>query len=167
MPPNSLRAYPYDYTYPATSGNRGNWDSDYRNGTYVAVGDRTGTVTAAGLTTLTNNGTANAYPVFRLTGPGTVYSLRNYTTGDALYFNLTLQAGEVAYLDLTPGAIRFWSNARSNLLGTILPGSNLATFRLVPGANSVGLFVAGTTDANTAAWAYWRKAHHSIDGAAN
>lgn len=130
-------------------------------------GDITGTVTAAALTTLANTGTHDAFPTFRLTGPGTVYSLKNHTTGDAIYFNLTLQTGEVAYLDLTPGAIRFYSNFRSNLLGAILPGSDLATWRLVKGANNVGLFIGGTTDGNTAAWVYWRKAHHSIDGAAN
>lgn len=162
---NGSYANIYDYTFSAN--NTGNYASDYRNGTYIAVGDRTGTVTAASLTTLTNNGIATAYPTFRLTGPGTVYSLRSYTTGDVIYFSLTLHAGEIAFLDLTPGAIRFYSNFRSSLLNTILPGSNLATFRLVPGANSISLFIAGTTDGNTAAWAYWRKPHHAIDGGAN
>ena len=133
---------------------------------YVGYG-ASGTATAAAINTLTNSGTHDAYPTFRFTGPGAVYSLKNYTTGDALHFNLTLLAGEVAYLDLTPGAIRFSSNFRPNLLGAILPGSSLATWRLIPGANTVGLFVAGTTDGNTAAWAYWRKPHWSLDGAAN
>lgn len=129
--------------------------------------DTAGTATLESVTTATNNGMAIAYPSLRITGPGTVYQIQNITTGDTIYFNLTLNSGEVAILDLTPGAIRFYSNFRANLLNTILPGSNLATFRLTPGANTISLFIAGTTDANTAAWMYWRKPHHSIDGGSN
>lgn len=152
----------YDYTYSAVS--TGNYGVAHKNGTLIAWGSRTGTVTAAGLTSVTNNGSQKAFPTLRFTGPGTVYNIRSYTTGDAIYFNLTLLSGEVAYLDLTPGAIRFYSNFRANLISTILPGSNLATFGLMPGANSISVFVGGTTDGNTAAWMYWRRAHWSLDG---
>lgn len=154
------RAYLYDYTYPATASNRGNWDSDHRNGTYVAVGDRTGTVTAAGLTTVTNGGTSKTYPVIRVTGAGTLYSIRNYTTGAALYFDLTILAGETVVLDFSdPNNVLIYSNARENLLSSILPGSNLDFF-LTPGDNDISMFADAT-----AATISWRLAHHAIDGA--
>jgi hypothetical protein len=87
------------------------------------------------------------------------------TTNRRLYFNLTLQAGEVAILDFSnPQNVTFTSNLRGNLLGTILRGSS-SDFFLAPGANSVSLFIAGNTDGNTAASMSWREAFHSIDGA--
>lgn len=107
--------------------------------------DTTGTATVAGITTFTNLGSADAYPITTLTGPGTIQTLFNETTGDRLYFDLTLNAGEIAVLDLTPGAISFGSNFRPNLLSTILPGSNLSTFRLVPGENRITIFISGDT----------------------
>lgn len=115
--------------------------------------------------TMVNNGPSDAYPVIEILGPGTVYQIKNYSTGEALYFNLVLNAGERAILDLTPGRIRFGSNFRPNLLGNILPGSALATFRLVPGTNAVSVFIAGTVNSSTSITARWRDAHWAIDSA--
>jgi hypothetical protein len=120
---------------------------------------------ASGSNIVVNNGTSNAAPIFILTGPGTVYSIRNVTTDETLYFNLTLNAGERAILNLTPGNIRFYSNFRSNLLGTILPGSSLATFRFTPGTNYISVFVAGTVNANTDVRVRWRETFWNLDGA--
>ena len=118
----------------------------------------------AAVTVVTNTGTTETAPIFTFTGPGTVYQIQNVTTGDVLYFNLTLNAGEVAILNLTPGRIRFYSNFRSNLLNTILPGSALATFRLMPGANNLSVFIAGSVTSATAVTVRWRPAYWSLDG---
>lgn len=107
---------------------------------------------------------ADAAPIFNITGPGNLYSILNTSTDESLYFNLTLLANERAVLDLTPGRIRFYSNFRPNLLGTILPGSSLATFRLSPGTNYLSVFIGGTVNANTAINVNWRNAVWSIDG---
>lgn len=115
--------------------------------------------------TMVNAGPHDAYPVFEMLGPGSVYQIKNYSTGEALYFNLVLNNGERAILDLTPGRVRFYSNFRPNLLGTILPGSDLATWRLVPGNNSVSVFIAGTVNASTSITARWRDCHWAIDSA--
>lgn len=115
--------------------------------------------------TLVNNGTADAFPTFEFVGPGEVYQLKNYTTGDVLYFNLTLNDGERATLTLGPGNISFTSTFRGNILKTILPGSSLATFRLTPGLNSVSAFIAGTTDSDTALTAHWKVCYLSADDA--
>jgi len=112
---------------------------------------------------LTNDGLADTYPVFQFTGPGKVYRIQNKTTGDTLYFDLTLNTGEKATLTLGPGNISFVSTFRGNIINTIIPGSSLATFRLTPGTNSVSAFIAGTTDSNTRLIANWKVLYQSFD----
>lgn len=119
----------------------------------------------AAVTLLTNNGTADTYPVFEFTGPGTLYELKNYSTGDVLFFDLVLQAGERATLTLGPGNISFTSTYRGDVYKNILPGSFVATFRLTPGVNSVSAFIAGAVDANTALAARWKVCYLSVDDA--
>lgn len=108
---------------------------------------------------------ATAYPVFRITGPGTVWQIKNYTTGAVIYFNnLTLMSGETAVLDLNPLNISFISNIRGNLMGYILGGSDL-TLNLVPGANNISAFMFGSTTADSAFTMEWKSQEWSIDGA--
>lgn len=134
-------------------------------GTIFFGSTTTGTATVESVTSPNNAGKTNSYPVLTFTGPGTLYSIRNYTTGAVLYFNLTLLAGETAVLDFSnPNSVTFSSNFRANLLSAILPGSSL-NFFLAPGENKISVFIAGTTDGNTAATARWKPAYHAIDGA--
>lgn len=124
--------------------------------------DTSGSATIGGLTTITNPGSADAYPKILMTGPGRVDKLKSYTTGDLLAFNLALLAGEQAVLDLTPNNIRLYSNFRPNLLGTILPGSTLATFRLAPGENALRFYIADD-DTATAATLQFQPSYFSLD----
>lgn len=119
---------------------------------------------SAYVNTVTVRASADAAPIFNITGPGNLYSILNTSTDESLYFNLTLLANERAVLDMTPGRIRFYSNFRPNLLGTILPGSSLATFRLSPGTNYLSVFIGGTVNVNTSINVNWRNAVWSIDG---
>ena len=120
------------------------------------------------VTTLPDNGELPNYdgtiPVgarFRLTGPGRLRQVRNYTTDKTLYFNLLLLTGEVAILDLSDMTqIRFESNFRA-LLAEIFPSSDL-DFTLVPGDNSLSVFAP--LDSVTAS-VTWRDAHRSLDAA--
>lgn len=137
------------------------------NGTMYIGGVFTGIGTAASVTAVVNTGQAEAYPVIRLvnTGnaPAPIYQLLNTTTGDDLFFSLTMNAGEYAILDLTPGSRSFTSNQRGNLISAIVAGSNLATWRLLPGTNTVS-FLANS--ANVQADIYWTPRHWSADGGA-
>lgn len=132
-------------------------------GTLYVGYDTSGSATTAVTTTVTNSGTAAAFPKIIITGPGTLYQIVNYTTGLSLWFNLTLMAGEVCTLDLTPGNISFVSNFRGNVLGSIIRGSNLTTFMLLPGANAISAFITGSTAATQVAL-LWRNTHWSVDG---
>jgi hypothetical protein len=136
---------------------------DLNNNLYIGF-STSGTAYASGVS-VPNNGTASVYPVIRFTGPGTVYSIRNYTTGKSIYFNaLTLQAGETAALNLDPYNRTFISSFRGSIYNTLLGGSDM-NFELLPGVNNIACFIYGTTTAATALQVTWRDTYHSIDGA--
>ena len=125
------------------------------------------TATTSVVTPVTNSGSVQAYPKFTFTGPGTLYTLINYSTDKKIDFNLKLNGGEIAILDFSnPQNVQFYSNQRSNLLGTIMAGSDLDFF-LRYGINNISLLIAGSVNVNTAASMSWRNTYHSIDGALN
>lgn len=115
-------------------------------------------MTVEAITTVTNNGTANAYPVIEISGAGTVYEIANLTTGQRITFSgCTLASGETARLDLRPGRWTFGTLVRS-LISTVLSPSNLATFYLAPGANRIAMMASGGT-----AVMHWRDRYWSAD----
>lgn len=134
-----------------------------RDDLYVGT-DSSGSAVASVLNTLTNTGTADAYPIFEFLGPGTVYQLTNTTTGDALYFNLTLLTGERATLDLRPGNLSFVSTFRGDIAGTILPGSGFGSWHLAPGANTVSAFISSVSILTTLA-AHWAPSYLAAEDA--
>jgi hypothetical protein len=125
----------------------------------------TGTATTAGSTTVTNTGTAATYPTIRFiaTAAARIYSVINWTTGQEIYFDdLTIQAGEIITINLSPRIKSVTSSWRGNILNVVMPGSNLTTFWLLSGSNSIGVFAgSGVTAA-----AYWPIRHWSVDGGA-
>lgn len=111
------------------------------DGTFTIGYDTEGAIVTPNVATVTNAGTADAYPYkIEFSGPCRLVALQNLTTGDAIYFDyLTLLTGEVATLNLTPGKITFTSSWRGNILNEILPGSSLSSWHLAPGANLVSV----------------------------
>lgn len=104
-----------------------------------------GILTPGYVQTVTNNGSDVSWPTVVLRGGSArVFQLVNRTTGAAIYFNLTLNNGEVATLILSPSGATFNSTFNGNILGTILPGSNTAGFNLQPGDNQIELFMTYT-----------------------
>lgn len=131
----------------------------------ITIGYSTiGTATAAGVVTVTNTGTAETSPKIKFVGPGRIYELTNITANKGIYFDLTLNNTEEAILDLTPDRISFISTWRGNILNTILPGSDLTTWRIVQGDNRISLLMTGTSG-NTEASMWWKENFKSINGA--
>lgn len=130
---------------------------------YIGVA-ATGTATAAGLTTIINHGSADAYPRITFTGPGRLDKLKSYTNGITLAFDLLLQAGEVAVLDLDPSNVTFTSTFRGNILGTILPGSTPAMFLIAPGENQLRFYLTGDSAATLAVLEY-QPVYEALDDA--
>jgi hypothetical protein len=123
-----------------------------------------GSAIGAGITTITNTGTARAYPTLVIKGPSSgtarIYSLVNATTGRAIYLNLTINAGETVVMIFQPDNLSFTSDFQGNIAGSILGGSNEADFFLNPGANSIAFLSASST---VTATMQWRPAFASID----
>ncbi len=121
----------------------------FADGALIVALDASGTATAAASTTVTNTGTLNTYPIVVVKGPisGTarLYNLTNATTGRAIYFNLTLNAGETAILNFDPRALSFLSDFQGDIASSILSGSNTADFFVQPGANVVTFLSASST----------------------
>lgn len=124
--------------------------------------------------TLTNNGTARAYPLIEMFGPTSgdpdiLYALVNNTTGKAIYFDdYPLYASTSVLLDLRPGQRAFYDPGSKeekgvNLWQFILPGSDLDWF-LAPGDNYIDL---NTEDSTMKAVVTWRETHGSVDGVAD
>ena len=91
-------------------------------------------------TVITNTGTAEAYPIFTFVGTGNITQISNDTTGKVLNFSgLSVTTGETVTIDLSPGAKTVSSDVRGNLLANVSSGSNLSTFSLLVGANTISV----------------------------
>jgi hypothetical protein len=112
-------------------------------------------------------GTADVFPVVKFTGPGTLISLTNVTTGKSLYFNnYTLLAGETAtFTHDAAGGISFVSSFFNNVLGRILPGSDKTQFSLVPGTNYIEPYITGSSGATKCELIY-QNTHFSLEAGA-
>lgn len=120
---------------------------------------------AAGLTTGTNSGSADAYPVITIfgptsAGPNHLWQIVNNTTGAAIYLDLSMAIGEVLTLTLDPTNISFESSFRGNIISAILPGSTVSGWYLQPGANTISLFAENFT---TTATIRWRESYLAIE----
>jgi len=128
----------------------------------LALGfDTSGSAVAEALTVITNNAEVPSSVKFIFVGPGRLYSVINNTTRKGIFFNLLLNSGEIAVLDIRPGMNSFSSNFRPNLLSTVIPGSNLSEFLLQPGENNITVLITGT-DSGSSARAYWSELLNGI-----
>ncbi len=118
--------------------------------------------TTAAVTTVTNGGSAAACPILTLQGPGRIYEFANRTTGASIYWNLQLLDGEVLTVDMRPAYTTVRSSFRGNLLNSIVPGSRLASWRLLPGENQVSLFIDNVAASATLEW---QEQHWSVEQA--
>lgn len=133
--------------------------------------DTTGNAIVSGLTTVTNGGSVTVYPGIIVSRSGgtsaTLISIANVTTGDEMLFNYALLNGETLTIDLTPGAKKITSSFFGNVIGrTLLPGSDLATFGLQPGANTIACLVSEAGTPTVVAYMLFIARHWSADGVA-
>jgi len=113
-------------------------------------------------TAVSNTGTATANPSITMAGPGAVTKITNVTTGAKIEFSgLTLASGETMTIDLSPGAKSISTTLRSSLLNLLTSDSNLSTFSLLPGSNTISLQTATTISGTIS----WYDTHWSIYGA--
>ena len=138
-------------------------DDIYLAGAFGDVATGITTIYAGETTVINNPGSADAKPVIDIGGPGTVVWLENRTTGDLLCLDYTLGDGEHLTIDLSNGTVI--SNWRGSVIGeAVIPQSNFASFRLLPGDNTLIFYIANDGP-DTNAQIRFVPQHLSVDGA--
>jgi hypothetical protein len=95
-----------------------------------------------GLTEIENNSSINIPCKIYISGTGEFHYIENGSTGHRMYFNNLDLSNDTVLINTQEGTIT--SSAGESLLNTLVPGSDLATFRLIPGTNYINTF-ADTT----------------------
>jgi hypothetical protein len=148
----------------------------FRDRLYLALstsvgGPVSGTATFAEQTTISNAGSARAYPRFVITRSGGTGAelrfIRNETTGDVLRFSgLNILDGETITIELRPGKRGIRSPFRGALDQTLIPDqSNFGTFSLLPGDNQITIYIVESGSPTLTAHAVWNNRFWSVEGA--
>lgn len=107
-----------------------------------------------------NSGTARAWPVWTVTGPGTNPIIRNLTTGKTIAFSYSLGAGQTIIVDTRPvarrgsGVLQVRSGFGDNLWSTM---TSRQLFPLEVGSNQLQLEMGGVTTESSIALSYTRR----------
>lgn len=109
--------------------------------------------------TILNSGSASVYPKMYILGQGTVRFIGNIKTGRGIYLNLPVLSGEEVFVDFARGTIE--STSRGSLLYSILSGSEIRSINLLPGDNSLGIYI--TDDVSCIAQIQYTPQHWSVD----
>jgi len=129
--------------------------------------NQTGTAGTAGDATVTNKGTADAFPIITVKRTGgtamTLVSIRNETTGDWLWCDYALQDGETLTIDTTPTAKKITSDFSGPQPGAILPASDFGQFRLIPGANVLTCYVDASGGPTRELYCRWVERYNGVD----
>lgn len=104
-----------------------------------------------GATTAVNEGDAEAWPEWQITGPATALTATNNTTGEAFTLTATLTAGQTATITTDPPTVR--GPAGENWTGNLSwPGAVL--WGLQPGVNDVSFSVSGAAAGSSITLSY-------------
>ena len=129
-----------------------------------------GTGTVSYVNTITNNGSHKAYPkviIKRSGGTLTAVNLiKNETTGAVISLNYSLLDGEELIIDFAEGNRSVISSIFGSVWHGILRSSNFADFNLLPGANTISVFLTESGSPTISAYMQWRNTHWSADGVA-
>lgn len=145
------------------------------NGDLYLGYDTTGDTDVPAVTTITNNGTAPAYPIFRLlqTGgaPSPLIAIENATTGKRITFAYDLKPGKDVWIDLRPKTLGMYEIYSPRGYGSEFirffrfgPDASLTDFVLQKGENELLLYAEASAGATIAANVRWIDSYESLDG---
>jgi hypothetical protein len=131
---------------------------------FLYIGFNTaGTAISATVTSPTVDGN-DILPIFKIVGPGKIWQIKNFTTGQALYFDgLTLLTGETVTIDLSTSNKTFISSFRGNIGNYVLDSSDI-DFVLAPGTNNVSAYLTGDA-ASSKITMSWKPTYNTLDEA--
>jgi len=117
-------------------------------------------LSAPGSQTVTNSGSSMAYPIITIASTALIYWIKNLTTGHTLKFNgLSGAINGTITIDFRPARKTVRNGLGTNLIGSVVTGSDLATFCLAPGDNVIKVYVSGTVTGSMR----WRPQFWSAD----
>jgi hypothetical protein len=108
-----------------------------------------GTANINATTSFTYDGTWLAYPVITALGPITGLVITNNTTGQIISTSGSIGAGRTFTYDLRYGKKTVYDDLGANQIATVGASSNLATWAIVVGTNSIS--IAASSSASPAA----------------
>ena len=76
-------------------------------------------------------------PKFLLIGPGKITEIANQTYGLSIFFDYTIQANEIVFVDLSVTPAKITSSFLGDITYKMLPSSTPGAFKLFPGTNSI------------------------------
>lgn len=107
-------------------------------------------------TSFAYNGTWFSYPQIRIVGPGTDMIVTNEATDEKLDFTGTTIAGGDYYdIDTRYGRKTVKDSAGANKISKLTSDSDLATFHLIPGTNTIRVTGSGVTTATQVVITYY------------
>ena len=109
-----------------------------------------------GETSITNNGDADAWPVWTITGPGTP-TITNTTTDRSFGLDAALSEGEVVTVDTRPGSVSAVDDDGDDRWSDLVKSSPRDLWQLVPGVNELNLQMTGSGDGTSIQLAYRRR----------
>jgi hypothetical protein len=101
---------------------------------------------------VTYEGTWHTYPTLVVTGPASGFKITNDATGDFIQMSYELDSGDTITISLPYGNKEVTHSNGADLIGSVLPDSNLADFSIVPdpeasgGTNTISIIGAGAGD---------------------
>jgi hypothetical protein len=134
---------------------------------YIGSDDASGAI-GAGHTTVTNNGTREAFPVITVAavaGTDRVTWIENVDTGARLYCDfLFLASAETLTIDLRPNRRTVSSNYRGVVWEALKPSSDVGAWALAPGDNDIAVRVI--SGGSPVIHIQWMETFWSADGTA-
>jgi len=107
--------------------------------------------------TVVSNGTWDTFPSISIIGPASSVIITNLTTNEHIALSYNIPASHTVAMNLAYGAKSIMLDDTTNLVGFITPDSDIGTFHLRPGSNSVQVIASGTTAATQTALTWFDK----------
>ena len=122
---------------------------------YPVIYPRTyGTANINATTTYTYDGTWQAYPVITALGPITGLVITNNTTGQVITTTGSIGAGRTYTYDLRYGRKTVYDDLGVNQIATVSASSNLATWAIIVGTNSISITASASASPAAVAITY-------------
>lgn len=110
-----------------------------------------------GTQVITSGGNWPTFPIIRVNGPITNPTITNNTTGQSIALTATITAGNYYDIDLSYGKKTVIDNGGVNRISTVSAASNLATWSLMPGNNTIAVTGTGTTSASDLRFTHYNR----------